>query len=141
MVKISFIADGGFEPTRATDGSAGFDLRATSDAIIGIGDRATVGTGVSVAIPAGMVGKVYSRSGIGFKYGVSLANGTGIIDSDYRGEIKLSLLNMGRDNFYVRRGDRVAQIIFESVPAVELEKVNSLDITGRGVNGFGSTGR
>ena len=71
---------------------------------------------------------------------MSLANGTGIIDSDYRGEIKVSLINRGHDFFEVKRGDRIAQIVFEKLPDVEIEKVTVLDVTGRGDNGFGSTG-
>ena len=139
-MKISFVSEDGFEPARATNGSAGFDLRATEGGAISPGYRNVFGTGVSAAIPPGFVGKVYSRSGHGFKYGVSLANGTGIIDSDYRGEIKVSLINQGHDFFEVERGDRIAQIIFEKVEDVELEKVNVLDVTERGGNGFGSTG-
>ena len=139
-MKISFVSEDGFEPARATDGSAGFDLRATEGDVISPGYRKVFGTGVSAAIPPGSVGKVYSRSGMGFKYGVSLANGTGIIDSDFRGEIKVSLINKGHDFYTVNRGDRIAQIIFEKLPDVELEKVTVLDVTERGNNGFGSTG-
>ena len=139
-MKVKFVSEDGFEPARATGGSAGFDLRATEGDVISPGYRKVFGTGVSVAIPPGFVGKVYSRSGHGFKYGVSLANGTGIIDSDYRGEIKVSLINQGHDFFEVKRGDRIAQIVFEKLPDIEMEKVTVLDVTERGDNGFGSTG-
>ena len=139
-MKIKFVSEDGFEPARATDGSAGFDLRSTDSDVISPGYRKVFGTGVSVAIPPGFVGKVYSRSGHGFKHGVSLANGTGIIDSDYRGEIKVSLVNKGHDFFEVKRGDRIAQIVFEKLPDIEMEKVTVLDVTERGNNGFGSTG-
>ena len=139
-MKVKFVSEDGFEPTRATSGSAGFDLRATEGDVISPGYRKVFGTGVSAAIPAGFVGKVYSRSGMGFKHGVSLANGTGIIDSDYRGEIKVSLINRGHDFFEVKRGDRIAQIVFEKLTGVEMEKVTVLDVTERGENGFGSTG-
>ena len=139
-MKISFVSEDGFEPARATGGSAGFDLRATEGDVISPGYRKVFGTGVSVAIPEGFVGKVYSRSGHGFKHGVSLANGTGIIDSDFRGEIKGSLINRGHDFFEVKRGDRIAQIVFEKLPDIEMEKVTVLDVTARGDNGFGSTG-
>lgn len=139
-MKISFVSEDGFEPARATDGSAGFDLRATEGDVISPGYRKSFGTGVSVAIPEGFVGKAYSRSGHGFKHGVSLANGTGIIDSDYRGEIKVALINRGHDFFEVKRGDRIAQIVFEKLPDIEMEKVTVLDVTERGDNGFGSTG-
>lgn len=139
-MKISFVSEDGFDPARATDGSAGFDLRATEGDVISPGYRKAFGTGVSVAIPPGFVGKVFSRSGMGFKHGVSLSNGTGIIDSDFRGEIKVSLINKGNDFYTVKRGDRIAQIIFEKLPDIELEKVTVLDVTERGDNGFGSTG-
>lgn len=139
-MKISFTCLDGFEPARATSGSAGFDLRATEGDLIIPGYRKAFGTGVSVAIPPGFVGKVFSRSGMGFKHGVSLANGTGIIDSDFRGEIKVSLINKGNDFCTVKRGDRIAQIVFEKLPDIELEKVTVLDVTERGNNGFGSTG-
>ena len=140
-MKVKFVSEDGFEPTRATDGSAGFDLRSTEGDVISPGYRKVFGTGVSVAIPPGFVGKVYSRSGHGFKHGVSLANGTGIIDSDYRGEICVGLMNNSDEDYVIQPKDRIAQMAIMPVMPAEYVLCDELSDTERGEGGFGSTGK
>ena len=130
---------GEFELKRATDGSAGFDLRVGEDAILAPGEHELVSTGTRVAIPDGHVGFVFVRSSLGAKYGIALRNGTGVIDSDYRGEIALSLVNNGTDAICLDRGERVAQLVVVPFHG-DAERVGTLDVTERGEGGFGSTG-
>jgi dUTP pyrophosphatase len=129
-------------PTQAHQGDAGYDLHAAEAAVLMPGERASVGTGVAVAIPDGCAGLVLPRSGLAAKHGISLVNAPGLIDSGYRGEVRVLLLNTDRSEpFEVAVGDRIAQLLlvrFESGPA---EEVESLDETARGAGGFGSTGR
>lgn len=126
-------------PKRQTEGAAGYDLAVDEPVVIPIGATRLVTTGVSVAIPDGMVGKVHIRSSLGAKSGLVLANQVGIIDSDYRGEIKLALRNISNAPFQIGRRDRVAQLLIERVEYPELEQVDELPDTLRGVGGFGST--
>jgi dUTP pyrophosphatase len=129
-------------PARQTHGSAGFDLRADVDVELAIPPmgRAAVPTGLALAIPHGAEGQVRPRSGLALNHGVTCLNSPGTIDSDYRGEVKVILANLGDAPFVVRRGDRIAQIVFAPVLDASLEVVGSLDDTGRGDAGFGSTG-
>ena len=125
----------------ATSGSACFDIATTSDAIdIAPGSSAVLKTDLAFEIPQGYVMMVYSRSGHGFKNGVRLANGTGVVDSDYRGELMIKLHNDGDSVFGIRPGDRVAQAMILPVQQVGFELVNDLGNTRRGAGGFGSTG-
>ena len=129
-------------PAQAHEGDAGYDLHAAEALTLGPGDRASVGTGVAVAIPDGCAGLVLPRSGLAARHGIALVNAPGLIDSGYRGEVRVLLLNTDRtEPFEVAVGDRIAQLMlvrFESGPA---EEVDSLDATARGAGGFGSTGR
>lgn len=128
-------------PSYAYEGDAGIDLRATGDCVLGPLERKLVPCGVAVAIPPGYAGLVLPRSGLAAKHGVSLVNAPGLIDSNYRGEIKAILLNTDPDNaFEVRRGDRVAQLVVVKVPRMTLEEVEDLSSTERGAGGFGSSG-
>lgn len=128
-------------PARATPGSAGFDLRAAEDLTIPAGEWRVVPTGIALAIPDGWEGQVRPRSGLAAKHGVTVLNAPGTIDSDYRGEIKVPLINHGPMPFVVTRGERIAQILFAPVPAAELRLVERLADGHRGDRGFGSTGR
>ena len=129
-------------PTRAHDGDAGYDLHAAEAATIGPGERASVGTGIAVAIPEGQAGLVIPRSGLAARHGISVVNAPGLIDSGYRGELRVLLLNTDRSEpFTIEPGDRIAQLVLVRVEAEELEEVDELDETVRGVGGFGSTGR
>jgi len=129
-------------PERSTSGAAGFDLRACLDEPMELasGCVALVPTGLALAIPAGYEGQVRARSGLALRHGVTVVNGPGTIDSDYRGPLGVILGNLGPEPFTVRHGDRIAQIIFARVPAVELEETDDLSLTERGEGGFGHTG-
>jgi dUTP pyrophosphatase len=127
-------------PSYATDGAAGMDLRSSEDIRLLPGERAAVRTGLYVEIPRGWEGQVRPRSGLALKYGVTLLNSPGTIDSDYRGEIRVILVNLGRETFTVKRGDRIAQIIFSRHERAELRETEDISGTGRASGGFGSTG-
>jgi dUTP pyrophosphatase len=129
-------------PAQAHEGDAGYDLHAAEAVTIGPGERASVGTGVAVAIPAGHAGLVVPRSGLAARHGISVVNAPGLIDSGYRGELRVLLLNTDRSEaFEVNPGDRIAQLVLVAVETPEIEEASQLDETARGVGGFGSTGR
>jgi dUTP pyrophosphatase len=129
-------------PTQAHEGDAGYDLHAAEAVTIDPGERASVGTGIAVAIPDGQAGLVIPRSGLAARHGISVVNAPGLIDSGYRGELRVLLLNTDRSEpFTVEPGDRIAQLVLVRVETEELEEVAELDETARGVGGFGSTGR
>jgi len=129
-------------PVYQTAGASGMDLRADVEEEITIPalGRALVPTGIAVAIPPGMEGQVRPRSGLAIKSGVTCLNAPGTIDSDYRGEIRVVLVNLGGEPFRVRRGDRIAQLVFSPVARVTWVEVGALDCTPRGEGGFGHTG-
>jgi len=129
-------------PGRAHDGDAGIDLYAAHAARIEPGDRATVATGIAVEIPAGFAGLVLPRSGLAARHGIALVNAPGLIDSGYRGEIRVLLLNTDRrDRFEVAPGDRIAQLVLTPVADAEPVEVAELATSVRGEGGFGSSGR
>ena len=127
-------------PAYATDGAAGMDVLAAEDATIAPGQRHAVATGLSVAIPAGYEIQVRPRSGLALKHGIAVPNTPGTIDSDYRGELKVILINHGAEDFAIARGDRVAQLVLAPVTQATWDEVDKLDDTARGAGGFGSTG-
>ena len=128
-------------PEYATDGSAAVDLRAAEDLILAPGKRAMVPTGVHISPESkNVVAIVAARSGLAIKHGISLSNGIGVIDSDYRGEICVGLINHSDVDFEIKRGDRVAQLMFMPVMCANFIKAETLDETERGTGGFGSTG-
>jgi dUTP pyrophosphatase len=129
-------------PAQAHEGDAGYDLHAAEAVTIGPGERASVATGIAVAIPPGQAGLVVPRSGLAARHGISVVNAPGLIDSGYRGELRVLLLNTDRSEpFSVEPGDRIAQLVLVDVETPELEEVAELDETARGAGGFGSTGR
>ena len=127
-------------PRYATQGAAGMDVLAAEDVTLAPGDRHAVATGLSVAIPPGYEIQVRPRSGLALKHGISVPNTPGTIDSDYRGELKVILINHGGEPFAIHRGDRVAQLVLAPVTLAEWDEVGDLDETARGAGGFGSTG-
>ena len=127
-------------PAYATDGAAGMDVLAAEDVTLAPGGRHAVATGLAVAIPHGFELQVRPRSGLALKFGITVPNTPGTIDSDYRGELKVILINHGQEPFEVRRGDRVAQLVLAPVTRASWLKVDELDETLRGAGGFGSTG-
>ena len=131
-------------PSRATAGSAGLDLRACLDGPVTIAPRQLVRipTGVAIALPGPeYAALVFARSGLGVKHGISLSNGVGVIDSDYRGEIQVGLTNLSGAPYTIQPGDRIAQLVVTPVVLPAVEIVEELEDTGRGTGGFGSTGR
>jgi dUTP pyrophosphatase len=128
-------------PAYATDGAAGMDVVAAEALSLAPGARAAVATGFAIAIPAGFEVQVRPRSGLALKHGVTCLNTPGTIDSDYRGEVKVILANLGGEPFAIARGDRIAQLVPAPVQRATLDEVDALDQTGRGIGGFGSTGR
>ena len=127
-------------PSYATPGAAGMDIHAAEDVTIISGARHAVATGFRVAVPQGYEIQVRPRSGLALKHGVTVPNTPGTIDSDYRGELKVLMINHGVHDFHVQRGMRIAQIVPAAVPRTELVEVDELDETARGSGGFGSTG-
>ncbi len=128
-------------PAAAHPGDAGLDLAAAVDVEVGPGERATVPTGVAVAIPDGYAGLVLPRSGLASRHGLTLANAPGLIDAGYRGEVICAVVNLDRElPFVIRRGDRIGQLVIVAVSAVEPTWVNELPESSRGEGGFGSTG-
>ena len=129
-------------PERATEHSAGLDLRAAIGAalILEPGARTIVPTGLKMAIPPGFEGQVRPRSGLAFRHGVTVVNAPGTIDADYRGEVCVLLINLGQERFVIERGERIAQLVVAAVSPTTLVPVASVDETARGQGGFGSTG-
>ena len=127
-------------PEYATDGAAGMDVLAAEDVTLAPGARHAVATGLAVAIPPGYEIQVRPRSGLALKHGITVPNTPGTIDSDYRGELKVILINLGGEDFAIRRGDRIAQLVLAPVVRASWLKVDELDETLRGEGGFGSTG-
>jgi dUTP pyrophosphatase len=128
-------------PRYQTAGAAGMDLRADEPVDLAPGERRLVPTGIAVAIPAGWEGQVRPRSGLALKLGLGVANGPGTIDSDYRGEVGVILVNWGQERVRLSRGERIAQLVVAPVTRGSLVEVAELPGTGRGGGGFGSTGR
>ena len=145
MAKVSFKRDasnGGIPlPSYATPGAAGMDIRSNETATIAPGCVAAVGTGLFLEIPEGYEGQVRPRSGLAFKHGVTILNAPGTIDSDYRGELRVILINHGREAFHIEPGDRIAQIVFQKIESPILLEVDELPATLREEAGFGSSGR
>lgn len=135
------LAPGARMPTYATAEAAGMDLHALKPVTIPSRGWRLVETGVSIALPAGYEAQIRPRSGLAARYGVTVLNAPGTIDSDYRGEIKVCLINHSPNAFVVRKGDRIAQMVFAPVVRAKWVQVDSLDETERGAGGFGSTGR
>lgn len=131
-------------PAYATDGAAGMDLTACidEDILIKKGETVLIPTGVAIALPDNSsVAYIYARSGLAIKHGIMLANGVGVVDSDYRGEVKVGLINLSNEDYIIKCGDRIAQMVFAPVLIAETEVLDELPETKRGEGGFGSTGR
>jgi len=127
-------------PTRQTPQSAGLDLHANISVTIPKGERTLVPTGIRVALPFGYEAQVRPRSGLALKHGITVINTPGTIDADYRGEIGVVLINHGNEDFAIKRGDRVAQLVIAKVEMIEFQEVDELPDTQRGDGGYGSTG-
>lgn len=142
-LKIKRLSENAVIPQRATSGSAGYDLSAciTDDIVIKPGEIKMIPTGIAAACPKNSALMIYPRSGLASKYGVALANCVGVVDSDYRGEIKIPLINHGGEDFTIESGMRIAQMVVTPVLLPDTEEVIELDTTARNIGGFGSTGK
>ena len=128
-------------PERTRPGDAGFDLRAVEAFTLEPAQRALVPTGVAIALPPGHAGLITPRSGLAIKHGISVVNGPGLVDPNYRGELKVVLVNLGEETFHGEAGDRIAQLLIVPFAAPPIAIVDELDDTERGTRGFGSSGR
>ena len=141
QVPVKILDEGLPRPSYAKPGDAGLDLRSTEDIVIEPGQRALIGTGIALAIPQGYAGFEQPRSGLAIKQGMTLVNTPGLIDSGYRGEIRIIALNTDKEHaIAIKRGDRIAQLVIQEVPAVELVEVEELSSSERADTGFGSSG-
>ncbi len=144
MLKIKKLKENAKIPVRGTGGSAGLDLCACIDEpiILNCGDTALIPTGIAIALPSAEYGAfVFPRSGIAVKHGIGLLNSVGVIDSDYRGEIMVGVINQKRESYTIEPGERIAQMVIMPVSMMPVEEVSELDYTARGDGGFGSTGK
>ena len=139
---VRIITKSGQLPAYETDGSAGMDLRAYLEEPVTLApmERALIPTGLYLAVPQGYEAQVRARSGLAVKHGIGLVNGIGTIDSDYRGEVKVALINWGSEPFTIENGDRIAQMVIASYERITWEETDTLDETERGAGGFGHTG-
>lgn len=142
-LKIKKVHPNAVIPHRATEGSAGLDLCACIDEplTLGGGETALIPTGLAIALPSAQYGAfVFARSGLSIKHGIGLLNSVGVIDSDYRGEIKVGVINQIKEAYTIQPGERIAQLVVMPVSVMPVEEAESLDETERGAGGFGSTG-
>ena len=142
-MRVKITTKSGVCPEYATCGSSGMDLRAflQEPLVLNPGERALVATGIAIQLPEGYEAQVRGRSGLAVKHGVGLVNGIGTIDSDYRGEIKVALINWGKEPLEIRNGDRIAQLVIAKYERIQWDCAAELDETERGIGGFGHTGR
>lgn len=144
VLKIKKIAENVITPKYMTDGAAGFDIHAyiphIKEVCMEPGDSAIIPTGLFFEVPIGYEAQVRPRSGMAFKYGISIPNSPGTIDSDYRGEVKVCLINLGKESYTVKDSDRIAQVIISAVSRFDINVVEDLSETKRGEGGFGHTG-
>lgn len=143
MNKIKVVSKSGYMPEYATEGSAGADLRAylpEGPVTLKPGERRLIPTGLFVELPQGMEAQVRARSGLAIKHGIGLVNGVGTVDSDYRGEWNVPMINWGSEAYTINNGDRIAQVVFSLYIQAEFEAAEKLDETERGSGGFGHTG-
>ena len=143
MSKIKIVSKSGYMPEYATEGSAGADLRAylpEGPVTLKPGERRLIPTGLFVELPQGMEAQVRARSGLAIKHGIGLVNGVGTVDSDYRGEWNVPMINWGSEAYTINNGDRIAQVVFSLYIQAEFESAEKLDETERGSGGFGHTG-
>jgi dUTP pyrophosphatase len=139
-IRIPCVCAEGALPLYASESAAGADLKSAVSLVIRPGEYALVPSGIRLAIPDGMEAQVRPRSGLALKYGVTVLNAPGTIDADYRGEIKVILINHGKNPFTVSPGDRIAQLVFAKVQKAEIFRADELPESSRGTGGFGSTG-
>lgn len=139
IIKVKRVKDNAIIPSYAHKGDAGVDLHSTEDYLVDSGQRVLVSTGLQIAIPMGYEAQVRPRSGLALKHGISIVNTPGTIDAGYRGDIGIILINHGKERFEIKKGQKIAQMVFAKVEEVKFEEADKLDDTSRGTGGFGST--
>jgi dUTP pyrophosphatase len=139
QLHVELTSDLAVLPKRGTTGSAGYDIVSVEDVIVSSGQRVAVPTGLKIMVPEGTYGRIAPRSGLALKHGLDVL--AGVIDSDYRGEVAVILLNTGTKDYEVKKGDRIAQLVLERIVTPEVMQVPSVSSSCRGEGGFGSTGR
>jgi len=140
ILKVKRLSNEAKIPAYQSEEAAGFDLHSIEDVVINPGERKLIGTGLAFEIEKGYEVQIRPRSGLAVKHGITVLNSPGTIDSDYRGEIKVLLINLGNEKFEIKKGDRIAQAVIAPVIQAEIIEVDSLSDTKRGAGGFGSTG-
>lgn len=140
-VKVKILNPDAIIPKYQTEEAAGFDLHSVEEKIIKAGERDVVKTGLAVALPKGYELQVRPRSGLALKNGITVLNTPGTVDSDYRGELMVILLNTSKDDFVIKKGERIAQAVIKEILQADFAVVDELDSTERGMGGFGSTGK
>src|SRR5215208_5330108 len=141
LLEVQLLHPDARPPARTRPGDAGYDLRCVEAFTLAPGERRVVPTGVAIALPEGVAGLVVPRSGLAARHGLSVVNGPGLVDPNYRGEIKVVLVNLGAERFAAEAGDRIAQLLLVPYWAPELRVVDALPDSARGADGFGSSGR
>ena len=139
MLQVKRLTESSKLPYRGSEFSAGYDLYASESVVVKSKDRALVPTGIAISVPPGTYGRIAPRSGLAVKHGIDV--GAGVIDEDFRSEIKVLLMNHGDADYKINIGDRIVQLIIEKISSPEVKEINELDYTARGNGGFGSTGR
>ncbi|MFH1641804.1 MAG: dUTP diphosphatase [Nanoarchaeota archaeon] len=139
-IKIQKIKDNAITPKYAHDGDAGVDLYSTEDYLLKPGQRVLISTGIKIAVPKGFEAQIRPKSGLSLKHGLSIVNTPGTIDSTYRGEIGIIMINLGSEEYKIELGKKIAQMVINKVEHVEFEEAQELDSTARDEGGFGSTG-
>jgi dUTP pyrophosphatase len=137
---IKLLNDEAKLPQKATEFSSGYDLFSTEDCVLEKGKYKLISTGISIAMEKGMEAQVRPRSGLAVKFGITVLNAPGTIDADYRGEVKVALINHSEKDFQIEKGMRIAQMVFANVADINLVVTDDLSVTSRGEGGFGSTG-
>ncbi|SDT46934.1 dUTP pyrophosphatase [Paenibacillaceae bacterium GAS479] len=130
-------------PTRMSEAAAGFDLHAAvgENVVLQPGERGLIPAGFAMAMPPELEAQIRPRSGLAYKHGITCLNSPGTIDADYRGEVKVLLINLGQEPFVIARGERIAQMVFQTVPSISIQEADELPETLRGAGGFGHTGK
>lgn len=140
-IKIKKLTQEAILPKRAYENDAGFDLHAAEEVLLKAGERKVVRTGLAIEMPQNWHAEIRPRSGLAVKHGITIINTPGTIDSGYRGELIVALINHGKEEFLITKGERIAQILFSKIDAVSFEEVSELEESERGDGGFGSSGR
>ncbi len=143
ILKVKKLNENAIVPCKATKDSAGYDLHALieADIVLNAGERIVIPTGIAVELPLDTAGMIYTRSGLGIKHGIHVTNGVGVIDSDYRGEIRVGLHNLSHEPYTIKPNDRIAQLVITPVISADIVETEVLNDTVRGEGGFGSTGK